>query len=211
MGCADKRRRSIETFTDATNFIYLDSDLIFKPDTLQVLLHAVKFIKEEYYIISPQITKLWDRTWDVLVNERHLQDPWDNKTFIDPYKVMSTDYGPYSLRQLESFKLGGGWFNLISAKLLQAVGVPGSIGPYGPDDTFLMSCCQLLKLKGIKINQYVVENLIVNENHKYRTNTYEPYLKTLKDRTTFRQEGDKVLSDEIRKFFIRLNSNHFKI
>lgn len=206
-GCADKRRTSLRTLADAANFIYLDCDVIFNTGTLEVLLNAAKLVTNKHYIISPQITKLWDTSWDVLVNKHHIDDLWDNKTFNDPYKVISTDYGPLELAENITFKIGGGWFNLISAELLRLADLPDSIGAYGPDDTYLMYCCIMLKQAGVDIKQYIVQNLLVAENHKYRTNIYVPYLQSIRDRTTFRQEGEVAIEQEIQKFFNKLQSN----
>jgi len=175
MGCADKRRTSIQN-ANVDQFIYIDCDLVFPPTTLKLLLDSAKTINSEYYIVSPQIPKLWDESWYVLMNEKYYNFIWDNKTFIDPYTVCTTNYGDYSLVPISQFKLGGGWFNLISANLIQQIGVPESFGAYGPDDTFLMSGCDILKQYGFDVQQYVIKNLVVAENHKYRKTIYSEFL-----------------------------------
>ena len=75
LGIDDKRRTSIRNYTP-DNFIYLDCDLIFKPETLALLINGAKQIKDDYYIISPQTPKLWDWTWDVLVNNTYLNEQY---------------------------------------------------------------------------------------------------------------------------------------
>jgi len=56
--------------------IYLDCDIIFKPETLALLINGSKTIDNEYYIISPQTPKLWDWTWDVLVNQLYQNEQY---------------------------------------------------------------------------------------------------------------------------------------
>jgi hypothetical protein len=198
MGCADKRRSCIRTSNDADAFIYLDADLIFSVVTLKLLLDSAKSVNSDYYIISPQIPKLWDDSWNVLMNSSYANYPWDNKTFIDPYTVTTTIYGNPVLHPISSFKLGGGWFNLISTNLLRLIDLPDSFGPYGPDDTFLMYGAQILKQAGYDIQQYVVENLVVSENHKYRITPYTDLLVNTNDRNQFRADSDKKLIDEVQ-------------
>jgi hypothetical protein len=199
MGCADKRRHSIRTYKDVDAFIYLDADLIFSPLTLKLLLDSAKHVNNDYIIISPQIPKLWDDSWNVLMNSSYSNFPWDNKTFIDPYTVITTMYGNPLLKPIPTFKLGGGWFNLISANLLQLIDLPDSFGSYGPDDTFLMYGAQILKHANLDVQQWVVENLVVSENHKYRLNAYGNLLVNTNDRNQFRQESDSKLIDEVQK------------
>jgi len=206
MGCADKRRTSIRTYNDVDSFIYLDSDLIFSPLTLKLILDSAKHVNNEYYIVSPQIPKLWDDTWYGLMNSTYQDDIWDNKTFIDPYTVISTQYGSPVLKPTTSFKLGGGWFNLISANLIKLIDLPDSFGSYGPDDTFLMYGAEILKQAGYDVQQWVVENLVVSENHKYRVNSYNNLLINTNNRNNLRIESDKQLLNEITKL-----KNKFKL
>lgn len=199
LGCADKRRTSIRTYKDVDAFIYLDADLIFSPLTLKLLLDSAKLVNNEYFIISPQIPKLWDDSWNVLMNSTYADFPWDNKTFIDPYTVITTVYGNPLLKPISNFKLGGGWFNLISTNLLRLIDLPDSFGSYGPDDTFLMYGAQILKQAGYDVQQWVVENLVVSENHKYRVNSYTNLLVNTNDRNKFREDSDTKLIEEVHK------------
>jgi hypothetical protein len=203
LGCADKRRTVIKE-TTADQIIYLDCDLIFPAHTLKLLLDSAKQIVSEYFIISPQIPKLWDSSWYVLMNNAYRDFIWDNKTFIDPYTVITSSYDSYKLTPIDTFKLGGGWFNLFSTNLLKLIGVPDSFGPYGPDDTFIMYGCQIMKTKNYNVQQYIIENLVVSENHKYRTNPYTDFIKNKNDRESFRSESEKNLQIEVTNLQQRL-------
>jgi len=206
-GVADKRRHSIQTH-DVDQFIYLDCDIIFPPYTLKLLLDASKQVTSEYYIISPQIPKLWDESWDVLMNKEYKNFIWDGKTFIDPYTVITTSYGDPILTPINTFKLGGGWFNLISANLLKTIGIPDSLGPYGPDDTFLMYGCHFMKESKIDVQQYIIENLVVTENLKYNTNIYTDLIVNTNDRMSFRADSEKHFHIEINKLQQKYRSSY---
>ena len=133
------------------------------------------------------------------MNSTYADFPWDNKTFIDPYTVITTVYGNPLLKPISNFKLGGGWFNLISINLLRLIDLPDSFGSYGPDDTFLMYGAQILKQSGHDVQQWVVENLVVSENHKYRVNSYTNLLVNTNDRNKFREDSDTKLIEEVHK------------
>jgi hypothetical protein len=201
-GCGDKRKQSIN-YSTYDNIIYLDSDLIFPIEALSILINSSKNITSEYFIISPQITKLWDSTWDILVNEQYQHFPYNTEKTIDPYSVILSNTN-FSLIPINNFKFGGGWFNLISTNLLKLTDIPDSLNPYGPDDTYVMACCSLMKQKGFNVQQYMVENLIVAENYKHRTNPYSNYIKYIDNKDNYRLESIMNLSSEITKFNNRI-------
>jgi hypothetical protein len=208
LGCGDKRKQSIELST-ADNIIYLDSDIIFKPETLFYLIEYSKIISNEYYIISPEIVKLWDNSWDVLVNEKYINDSACPIKYInfDPFLLLNEKLLQTNLKPINNFKFGGGWFNLISTKLLKLTGIPDSLNPYGPDDTYVMYCSEHLKNKGYNIQQYVVKNIIVTENNKYRLSPYSNFLSSINGevlRKEFREKSNNNLSIEVQNF---INNN----
>jgi hypothetical protein len=204
LGIDDKRRNSIRTH-NPDNFVYLDCDIIFKPETLALLLNGAKQIKEEYYIISPQTPKLWDFTWDVLVNNIYLNEQYEFEKIINPYSILNTNYGEISLLPINVFKFGGGWFNLISTKLLKLTDIPDSFGPYGIDDAYVMYCCEIMKQKQLRPQQYIINNLVVAENHKYRYNPYLQYLKIIDRKNEYRKQAENNFQIELNTFNNKIN------
>jgi hypothetical protein len=205
LGCNDKRRESIRS-TKADNILYLDTDLLFKPEALKTIVEASKLINQDYYIISPQTVKMWDNSWDVLVNQDYLNVPANMETYYsnDPFKIIIENQTDISLTPINQFKFGGGWFNLLSTKLLQLTDVPDSLGPYGIDDLYVMVCSDALKQKGYQIQQYVLEGIIVIENFKYRWNPYKEYLYLIDQQKNFRSQAESNLNLELTKFFKRI-------
>jgi hypothetical protein len=201
LGCNDKRREAIRS-TKADNILYLDSDLCFQPELLHYLMESAKLLDQEYYIISPQTVRMWDSSWDRLVNQKYLNTPADIETYYnnDPFKVIMDLQSDLNLKPIDQFKFGGGWFNLLSTKLLQLTDMPDSFGPYGVDDTYVMICCDIMKQKGYNIQQYVLENAIVTENFKYRWNPYKNYLSLIDKQSEFRQIAESNLNKEIQNF-----------
>jgi len=204
LGIDDKRRDSIRKYTP-DNFIYLDCDVIFKPETLALLINAAKIIDNEFYIISPQTPKLWDQTWDVLVNELYQNEEYGfEKKLMDPYSILTQDYGDITLMPIDNFKFGGGWFNLISAKLLQLTDIPDSFGPYGRDDTYVMYCCEIMKQKQMNPQQYIVKNLVIAENYIYRDNFYINYLSIINKKEEYSKQAENNFNLELNNFYNRI-------
>jgi len=203
LGIDDKRRNSIKNYSP-DNFVYLDCDLIFKPETLALLINGAKQIKDDYYILSPQTSKLWDWTWDVLVNNTYLDEQYGFEKNIDPYSILNIDYGEISLSPINVFKFGGGWFNLISSKLLKFTNIPDSFGPYGIDDTYVMFCCDMMKQKQLNPQQYIINNLVVAENYIYRNNPYINYLDIINKKDEYRIQAESNFQIELNNFHNKL-------
>ena len=205
LGCDDKRREAIRS-TVADNILYLDSDLLFKSELLSYIIEAAKTINHEYYIISPQTVRMWDTSWDIITNKHFLTTPACMETYYanDPYSIIYDNYGEINLTPINQFKFGGGWFNLLSTKLLKLTDIPDSFGPYGIDDLYVMLCCDLMKQKKYNIQQYVLENMVVIENFKYRWNPYQNYLYSINKQNEFRKQAENNLNKEIENFINKI-------
>lgn len=203
MGCDDKRRDSIRN-SSADNILYLDADLIFNSELLYYIIESAKQIKSQYYIISPQITKMWDNSWDELVNDKYVNKEPDLQLYYerDPFYEIQCD--DVSLYQVQQFKFGGGWFNLLSTNLLKFTDIPDSFGPYGIDDLYVMLCCELMRKNNYDIQQYALKNAIVIENYKYRNTSYDKFIKKFDMQDKFRSDAQSNLDSEIQKFIKKL-------
>ena len=172
-GCVSKRRQTWLDHEDVDYHIWLDTDIIFDERTL-VYINNVAEQLDNQSIITPEVVKLWDNTWDCLVNENFLDEPTDYQKTNNPFKDCGIK-GDVSVETVVSgvpgqptMKFAGGWFTCISKHLLDRITVPKSFGHYGLEDTFLM---QGLEQLGIG-TQYKIKNLVVCENYKYRFNQH---------------------------------------
>tara|TARA_R110002012_G_scaffold170879_1_gene335515 strand:- start:191 stop:1078 length:888 start_codon:yes stop_codon:yes gene_type:complete len=207
LGCNDKRRSSINEST-SDNIVYLDADIIFNPYTLKYLIDSTKIIEDKYYIISPQIPKMWDNTWDPLVNKEfiNISPSHENYKSFDAYKIFNVP-NDFNLKHHNGFKMGGGLFNLISTNLLKYIKIPESLGPYGLDDTFIIECAKLMKQQNYSVSQYIIENIVVTENLKYRDDLYSNYLKSIDMKNDFRENSHKVFTNELSIFWEKIKNS----
>lgn len=185
LGCVSQRRNTLIENKSSDYFIWLDTDIVFDERTLAYFEMAIESISDEYLIITPEIVKIWDNTWDCLVNENYINKPLNFHLECDP-NIESGIKGNVSVVGIQNrisnqprFKFAGGWFTCISGKLLNRIGIPKSFGHYGLEDMFIMWAAEkLVMTNAAKINQYKIKNLIVCENYKYRD--YSKFINELK-------------------------------
>ena len=194
-GCVSQRRHSLNTHNDADYFLWLDTDIIFDERTLFYIEQSIKGTNKDYLqtIITPEIVRVWDNTWDCIVNEQFLDKPFDYNQTNDPYKDSGIK-GDISIIPITNsispqsrFKFAGGWFTCISGSLLNRVGIPESFGHYGYEDTFVMVGSEkLMREEKEIITQFKIKNLVICENYKYRDNSfYKSFLSVNDMRETY--------------------------
>ena len=188
-------------------FIWFDSDMIFPDNTIVSLIGAHQALGDTNCIITPQIHRLWDETWDVLVNEDYINIPasHDNYFGFDGYKLFKNNGKELSVTKSEQrFKFAAGWCNLLTSDLFKDyIEFDYSLGHYGPDDTFIMNLLDYYKFnKGKNVNQYIIKNLVVTENYKHSLNQYKDYItknNNIKTKEEFASEVNQAVSKRLNK------------
>lgn len=196
LGVNEHRRETLELANNSDHIIYLDSDLYFNKTILAHHINSVNILlkKHKYFIISPCTIKLWDNTWDILTHPNYINKPNDFYLKADYHNIVNKNYGEVSLKKINKFKWGGGWFNCISACLLKKVGIPKSFVGYGPDDTFIMECCKHMKHSGADVQQYILTNTIVCEDVPIGKKNFK------KNIPNFRELCNKKFKNELLNF-----------
>jgi len=192
---------------DVDAFIWFDSDMIFPDNTISTLIAVHKGVDNKYCVISPQIVKLWDNTWDVLVNEKYINTPasHDNYFGFDGYSLYESDGRELEvITNTQRFKFASGWGNLISAGIFRdLINFTYDLGNYGPDDTFIMNVLDHYKFnKDKKINQYIIRNVVVTENYKHSLNQYKDLIEKktyCKTKDDFIKETNQAVSKRLNK------------
>lgn len=206
LGCVDQRRLAFKN-SNSTAILILDVDMIFSDSLLYHMVNSAMIAKNQtpYYIITPQITRLWDESWDILVNDQSLNQPLGEFLSRDPYNT-SGCVGEVELKSINTFKFGGGWFTLISNPLAKLIPIPDSLGAYGLEDTYVMNCAMMYKQNGVNIQQYVIVNEVIVENAKFGSNPYKDYIEMIDRREEFKKIAHTNYPEEIKKFISSLVS-----
>ncbi len=219
LGINDKRRNSINDGLNYDYIMYLDLDVYFPNLSFLTLTQLINQIQTEYNIISLETVKLWDDSWDNLVNNNYKTKDYNFYKNIDPYRVNKISFDnlvneKIGIRTINPIKFGGGWFNIFSKNLLKFINIPNSLGPYGLDDTFVMMASNIMKQKGYNVEQYVLEGLVGIENNKYTIYNYNPYEDFIKDisfsnrgrefKQTYRENSQTNFNIELNKFIKKI-------
>jgi hypothetical protein len=211
LGCVSQRRHSLKFLNKYDFTMWLDNDMFFNDYLLSYVGTSVDMLinnNVEHYVITPQITRQWDTTWDSIVNKNLLDRPLNDNLTADIFDLGLTQFGDVGLRPIDDFKAAGGWCTVISNDLLELTGIPDSLGHYGLEDTYVLICADLLRRmnRKEKPQQFVIDNLVVGENHKYQTSEYlKNQLVTYDKKDIFRQIATQNFNDEINKFIERMH------
>lgn len=211
LGCVSQRRHSLKYLNKYDFTLWLDNDLFFNDYFLSYVAVSADMLHQnniDQYIITPQITRQWDDSWDVLVNEQLLSRELNDNIKADVFDLGLTEFGKVGLKPISQFKGAGGWGTVISNDLLEITGIPESFGHYGLEDTYVMTCAQILQQmnRPQRPQQFVLENMLVCENHMYQTNEYlKNQLRIIDKKDEFRQIATSNFNNEIHKFIQRVS------
>lgn len=203
LGTTSQKREIIKG--DYDQFILLDGDMIFHEMTLKYMLDTSYQVEGKYFI-TPQIVRLWDTTWDILVHKdyKHIE-PRKNGYYREhhPDLTLNQKIDEVSVSLAPYFKFGCGWFTLYSKEILDTTGIPEFLGHYGPEDTFIMAASEIAKRKGHQIHQYILNGILVSENKIYRKNSYEKQLVYHDLKDSFRDEAWSKFNNGIKEFELK--------
>lgn len=206
LGCTDLHRRSGRMYNPDA-FIWLDVDIVFSESLLFHMIKSYKQIskEEKYFVITPETTRIWDETWDVITNEKCLKEEANKSNYFnrDPYTTTGL-IGEVSLKKIDTFKFASGWFSLLSNELSKKIDIPDKMGPYYMDDTFIMFCCIYGKQKGFNSNQYVIENEVIIENNKFRYNPYKNYIQSIDKKEEYMNIAKNNFNQSVNEFLNKL-------
>ena len=209
VGALQAKRITHTEFTHATHFIWLDTDIVFDEMGLAYLENGITSIESNditKYIITPEVVKYWDTTWDCVVNENYLDKELDYCKTCNPFTEsgikgdVSVETVSNNVNGQPSFKFGAGWLVVVSKPLLDTIPLPEAMGAYGPDDTFLMWGMEKLKQRGEDIFQFKLKNYVVCENFYYRDQSeYDYLIKRINRKDEFLQIAHSAFKPELDK------------
>lgn len=204
-GLLDHFNNTLNKYQDVDDVIIIETDIIFNNYTLGYLLDSSLYIKQTKteYIITPEHTKLWDNSWDIIVNHHFLDKPYNYRNIGDPLIDTLPFDEDMGLENLEHngqrvFKFGGGWFTLYSKKLLDNIKFPSTLKGYGALDNFITTYCYNTP----STIQFQVKNLIVVEDCKYtKTSLYNNYVTMINRRDDTYQDNMNIMNNHFKALF----------
>jgi hypothetical protein len=203
-------------------YICICPDQIFDKSILNIFEQSVNEIEEKYFIITPEIPKFWDVSWDIISNDHfnYLPKKSDGYSYeflsINRYEALDIiNNNPIQLEKLTDFKFAG-WLDLYSKDLYEKlVPVPKDWVGYGQWDLYAMLVLKNISLTNlpISVSQYKLKNLITtsleysNWNYGENRTVYKNRLNinTVPDQ---REYYKNVISDCVRSQLMSISKGN---
>jgi hypothetical protein len=197
MGTTQQKRESIQLNYD--QFIFVDADIAFPEQLLKYQLEASYLLKDKYILI-PNIVKLWDYTWDILVHDDFKNKPYGYYLHHDSINTINQDINYVEVETAPTIKFGCGMHTLYSKEFWDFIGIPKSFGGYGPEDTFGMYASLIALKYGHQINEYILKGIYITEDYINRIPSFENKIKTYNRKQEFRDKAEAHFHQELETF-----------
>jgi len=113
-GHLDFQRECIEQKTEY--YICTCPDMYFSEYLLTYLIEGIKEIKNKYFVLTPQISKMWDSSWDEITNNNFKNIPHKEWDTVDIFDVINKNNYPEedtSIMEIQNNKWAG-WFDVYN-------------------------------------------------------------------------------------------------
>ena len=204
-GLLDNFTSVLSKYNDIDDIILLETDIVFNVYALGILLASSSQINltSKEYIITPEHTKLWDSSWDVITNSNFVNKPYHYRDIAEPLLDVVYNEQPIEIIPMingfqKFFKFGGGWFVLYSKTLLDKINFPSNLKGYGPLDNFITQYC----IHSGVPTQYKIKNMVVTEDCKYfQSKIYDSYVKTLNRKQDLYEKNNEIMFNHFKNKF----------
>ena len=217
-GHLDLQRDSIESEIDY--YISICPDMYFSEHLLSYLVQSVQNITNEYFVLTPQICRMWDSSWDVIVNPNFAYGSYENHGWLESIDIFDVDNYLHTsnedviIKSVPTNKWAG-WFDIYNKKFFEELApIPAEWNGYGGWDHYGMIISEYAKQAGLDFVQYCLNGQIVFEygcgplrtdNHNGFANYYKKFI-TCNNVADQRETFNKNLEFYINKRIINLNN-----
>jgi hypothetical protein len=161
-GHLDLQRDSMSPEVDY--YMSICPDIYFSEYVLAYLIESLEHIKDEYFVLTPQIPRMWDSSWDILTNKTYLNHPneiWDS---IDIFDIAHDTHELPFLTNLGNDMKWAGWFDIYSKSFFEILApIKPEWHGYGAWDLYSMHVVYTFKHLGGKFKQHILNNQVIFE------------------------------------------------
>lgn len=155
-----------DSYCDADYYMLITPDMYFSEHLLALMFESTKHIKNKYFVITPEIHKMWDHTWDEITNQRYMNVPYAEWNSTDVYDIrhhMKTDDAEVKLEVVQQSKWAG-WLDLYSKEFYEDFApVQDDWFGYGPWDWYTLMLTEWAKRHGSDFQEYVLRGQTIFE------------------------------------------------
>ena len=164
-GHLDHQREAVSEEVDF--YINICPDMYFSEQLLALLIQSSKQIENKYFVITPEISKMWDSTWDEITNPDWLNidyDKWDEVDIFDIRAKMKTKEMGITLDPTMKSKWAG-WFDLYNKAMYEELcPIQDDWQGYGPHDWYSLMITEFCKARNVNFQQYVMRGQTIFEH-----------------------------------------------
>lgn len=163
-GHLDLQRNCISPEIDY--YISMCPDMYFSEYLLSLLIESTKQIKSKYFVITPEIYKLWDNTWDILTDKDYLDVPYNNWDQIDIFDIRNNlkNSSKDIILDPSPASKWAGWFDLYNKNMWEELcPIHDDWSGYGPYDWYSLILTEYVKSQGVDFQQYILRGQTIFE------------------------------------------------
>lgn len=205
---------------DTDYYIGLCPDIYFSDTLLLDLISNAITIPNKYFVLTPQICRMWDESWEILTHPKFAVGPhygWEKTTDIfDVDNYLKTSNKKSYIVPMNQYRWAG-WFDLYNKAFYEdLVYVPEDWEGYGGWDTYGANVCYYANHFGLDFQQYRLDEQIIFEYGIGPLNTdgvwgfsnyYKKYI-TKKDVSEQRDLFNKNLPRYVKERVEKLYAEH---
>lgn len=194
-------------------------DMYFSEYTIPYLIESAKQISNKYFVITPEISKLWDWTWDEITDPQCLDIPYDNWDKVDIFDIRYNNKfsnKEISLRTTQRNKWAG-WCDLYNKAFYEELcPIQDNWVGYGPWDWYSMMLVEYAKQNKVDFQQYVLQGETIFEYSvgPLKNKNVNGFLKYYKDMLVLndipnqRQQFESKMSEYLQKGIQQLKNKN---
>lgn len=166
-------------------YIPVCPDIYFSEYLLTSLIEAAKLVPNKYSVITPEIYKMWDYTWDEITSKKYMDvpyDDWDKGDIFDVRYDLKTSTEELCLHPTQKSKWAI-WFDIYNKAFYEDLcPVHDDWIGYGPWDWYSNMLSEQVKTFGVDFQQYVLKGQTIFEyqtgplKERDFTNSYKDFL-----------------------------------
>ena len=145
---------------DVDYYMGLCPDVYFSEHVIPLFLESVKQIPNKYFVITTEIYKMWDNTWDEITNEKYLNVPYEKWNEGDIFKIrydLRNNTEDVYLSKTNKSKWAW-WCDFYSKEFYETIApIPDEWIGYGGWDYYSMLISEAIKSKGADFQQYILK------------------------------------------------------
>ena len=201
-GHLDHQREAISPEIDF--YIHICPDMYFSEQLLATMITSSKQVKNKYFVITPEIHKLWDQSWDEITDKNYLDVPYEDWNKVDIFDIRANNkiqQKDVTLDQTNKSKWAG-WFDLYNKEFYENLcPIHDDWKGYGPHDWYSLILTEFAKTKGIDFQQYVLRGQTIFD-YPNGPLLDGGYTKMYKDLITFKDQPNqrKVFEKNMQQF-----------